>query len=141
MTPEEWETLTDDEKADDLKRALDGIADEIREETKRSRFRDGWSRAKVHPIKNDFNKLLDFLLDRCRHSPRAVFDAARVVLRPENGNLPQAIRLVVSVVLAPGVRGGSCGWFMRRRCARLTNYADQLDQALAYHAEWKRSTN
>jgi hypothetical protein len=139
MTPEEWDTLDEKEQEDDLEQALAGIRDELREETSKSRFRDNCSRRRKHPIDNDFNKLLDFIIDRRRREPRSTFDAARIVLGMGDPkvNRPQAIRLLVSVVLAPGVRGGSCGWLMRRRCKRLLEYCDTIEAALA----WKERPN
>ena len=136
MTPEEWDAMTDEEQAEDLRQALARIPEEIADETRRSRFRDRCSRRRKHPINNDVSKLLDFIINRRRHS---AFAAARVVLGMEDGDKLQAFRLLVAVTLAPGIRGGGCGWFMRRRCERILGYADTIESALAQRNRFRDS--
>lgn len=102
---------------------INGFRAAVREETKRSRFRDRWSRERIHPVQHDVNRLLNFIIERRRRSPSMVFDAARTVLKRVDTD---AIRLLVSTVL-----DGGCGETMRRRCARLIGYCEIIEAALA----------
>lgn len=123
MTPEKWDAMTDEEKADDLQRALARMLDEIRDETAASRFRDRFSRERVHPVTRDINQLINFTIRRrLRHAP-AVLDANRRVLRRVD---TKALRFLVSVVL----HGGAYDLTMRRRCDRILGYCDVLEAAL-----------
>lgn len=127
MTPEEWDAMTDEEQLADLQRALTGIQEEIREETKRSRFRDRWSRRKIHPVQNDINKLVGFVINRRMRQPGVTDLLRRVLHRVDT----EAIRFLVEMVL----QTGSCGWFMSRRCKRLLEYCDTIEAALAQRKE------
>jgi hypothetical protein len=102
----------------------DGIRAAIREEVKRSRFRDRSSGGRVHPIQHDVNMVLDFIIDRRRRQAPAVFDAARKVLKHVD---TEALRFLVSTVL----EDGRCDNYMNRRCARLLEYCATIDSALA----------
>src|SRR5258706_6959000 len=86
-----------------------GIHAEVERERLASRFRDRCSRAKIHPIQYDIDKLIDFVIQRRRGSAPTAFDAARRVLHVVDTT---AIRLLVSVVLEHGRYGLS----MRCRC-------------------------
>lgn len=128
MTPEKWRTLTHDAQADDLQRVLAHLADEIREETSKSRFRDRWSGERVHPISYDITLLINFTsLRRLRDAPD-ILDAIRRAMR---GVDTKALRFLVSAALR-----GSCSLAMQRRCDRVLAYCDAIDAAVALRGEW-----
>jgi hypothetical protein len=102
---------------------VNGFRAAVREETKRSRFRDRWSRERIHPFDYDVHSIVGFVIERHRRFPPEVFDAARILCRRTDTD---AIRVLVYAVLE-----GPCGLVMRRRCGRLLWYCDVIETALA----------
>ena len=136
MTPDEWNTLTPDEQAADLRQAIAAIPEEIADETRRSRFRDHCSGRRCHPIQNDIMRLFDFVEARRMRQPN-VLNLLRATL---NHFDPAAIRELVRIVQEEG----QCGWWMHRRCRRLLDYCTTLEAvmtALADYAKSKRGIN
>ena len=93
-----------------------GIRAAVREEVRKSRFRDKCSGIRVHPIQHDIGAVIDFVIQRRRRQAPAAFDAARRVLRRVDTT---ALRFLVSTVL----EDGRCDIRMRRRCERLRSTA------------------
>jgi hypothetical protein len=95
-----------------------GIRAAVERERLKSRFRDRCSRERIHPIANDFGRLFDFVMSRRRRQPGAL-DLLR---RSLNRTDVAAILSLVEMVLTKG----ACNRAMRRRCARLIWYCEQL---------------
>jgi len=124
--------MTDDERAELLKRDLEAIPEQIRIETSRSRYRDHGTRRRVHPLDHDLGALIEFAVDRRRREGPAVCDAARRVMTMVDTD---ALRFLIRVVL----EHGQCNITVKRRCARLLAHCENLDAALALHVEWRRA--
>ena len=107
-----------------------GIHAEVERERLASRYRDRSSRGHVHPIDADVGALIDFAASRRLRQPDVLNLLRRVLHRVDT----PAIRLLVAMVLTKG----SCDRHMKRRCARLIEYCDTLDFALAVKAEYAR---
>jgi hypothetical protein len=122
--------MTDDERADDLKRALGNMPREIEEERRKSRYRDHHSRERVHEITHDFDALVAFIINKRKRVPGALRAARRVYVSPD----PRDFRFLVRVVLD----GGYCDDAMQRVCERIAGYCDILEPALAMLSAWKR---
>ena len=100
-----------------------GIHAEVERERLESRFRDGCSRSKIHPVDNDIGRLIDFVAARRLRQPGVMKLLWRVLHRVDT----EAIRLLVDIVLTKG----SYGQAMQSRCQRLLDYCVIIDAALA----------
>jgi len=98
------------------------IRNEVERETRKSRYRDRFSRQRLHPITADIGALVSFVIDRRRRQAGAL-ELARCALGVID---TEVIRLLVEIV-----RRGSCNRAMLRRCRRLEHYCEIIEAALA----------
>lgn len=99
-----------------------GIYAETERERLKSRIRDKTSGERLHLIDADVGGLIDFVASRRRRQANAMNLSRRILRRTD----PAAILSLVEMVLTKG----ACNRAMRRRCARLLWYCEQL--ALAF---------
>jgi predicted DNA-binding WGR domain protein len=100
------------------------IRAQVERETRRSRYRDRWSRERMHPIQHDVSQLIDFVMERRRRET----DGARVGLRVLERVDTEALRLLVEMA-----RRGHLDRTMRRRCQRVDYYCLVIEKALELH--------
>jgi hypothetical protein len=118
-----------------------GIHAEVERARLKSRFRDRFSRSRIHPIQHDVDWLCTFVMTRRLRQP-GVMDLLRRIQPPHLSLRQQlesldAIRLLVDIVL----QKGSCDRVMKRRCARLLEMCDTLEAGLLALLVWKDRTH
>ena len=109
-----------DPRAEDVATA---IRDAVECETRRSRYRDRWSREPVHPAQHDVGAIIDFVIDR-RKRQQGALEAARRVCKSVD---TAALRFLIAVVLDGGVSTVA----IRRSCTRVLAHCDAIEAALA----------